>query len=113
MLDYINYISQIPCPTDRPIKPPQPKNPNSENVKAWADELEGWERTIKSYNASVSVYREDQARLDALMKMDILKEYGLEGHPKAEKIWTMARESDGSFLSLCTKVEELADLVLG
>ncbi len=112
MLDYTNYVSQIPCPTNRPIKPPYPKNPTPQNARVWADDLEAWEKTNKHYNDLVAVYREDQSRLDELMKADILKEYGLEGHPKAEKVWNLAREADGGFTNLCYKVEELADLVL-
>jgi hypothetical protein len=70
--------------------------------------LEGAER-----EAARKAYREEESRLAEVFKADALAEVGLTGHPKADKVYSLATEYGHSagFSEVMNYLPDLADLV--
>lgn len=60
-----------------------------------------------------AAYSKEQGLLEARFKEDLLKEHGVVGHPKVEKVWALAWDYGHShgFHSVAGFFAELADLI--
>jgi len=58
-------------------------------------------------------YREEEARLTALLKSDLEKEFKVAGHPKAGKLWELAWEKGHAYgySEVCLEYSVLAELL--
>jgi hypothetical protein len=94
-MDTEKYTNQDPYP-ERPKKPA--KSRGAEDTPAqhrkYVDELEAWERDMEKYRTDVVAWRSTQQHLDSQFKVDVLEEYGLTGHPKADLVFMVKREVD-------------------
>lgn len=63
--------------------------------------------------ADTKVWREDNRRLQAEFKKDLLEDLGLTGHPKAEDLYRIAWDNShcGGYLEVYEFAEELAELL--
>jgi len=125
MLNYENYKNTLPHPIspDKPVKPiPLNSKATSQDVKIHIEMLEAYEKALKAYEeTSLKNYKEEKEayekekyRLQALFKKDAIEESGLEGHPKAEKAFTLAyREGhSGGYFDVYYYLTIFAELLL-
>ena len=115
-MDYAKYQIKprenlIPCPR----KPSLTTNrPNEAECQAYTVALKAYEIARKAYQAQWAELQKESHRLDAAFKADAIKECGLEGHPKADKAFSMAwdRGHSAGLPEVYMNLEELADLLL-
>lgn len=50
----------------------------------------------KNYTVAKLKYRHEDAKMFTNLKQDLIKEAGIEGHPKADKLWSLAYEQGHS-----------------
>lgn len=84
-------------------------NPNTTTVTEWG----AWEEAKKERKrAQHRLRREEDARLIALFKEDLEKEYGTVGHPKADRLFEMAwSHGDSLHLDVAYHYDDLSELV--
>jgi hypothetical protein len=68
------------------------KDSTPEDYHRYADELEEWNKDMVAYYAKSEKCRQKQFLLNEKFKEDVLAEFGLTGHPKADKVYAMAWE---------------------
>lgn len=112
-MNFDDYNVTIPYP-EKPRKPMMGKI-TPENARKWADELEAWQKELEEWNGKMDEYKRACNDLQQKFKEDVLRENGLEGHPKAEKVYYMAW-SEGhcngeGYGGVANWVEKLAELV--
>jgi hypothetical protein len=78
---------------------PYPKAPRS----SWGDEDK----------ALCAAYKADADRLDEQFKIDALQELGVSGHPKAQKLYSLAYEHGhtGGYSDIWSYLNDFADLI--
>jgi hypothetical protein len=110
-MNFDDYEVKIQYP-ERPRKPVMGDR-SVQGVRAYADALEKWEHDMVSHRIKLSVFRDEQVKLDERFKQDVLRENGLVGHPKAEKVFALAWEEGRSsgYSEVADRVERLAELV--
>jgi len=107
-----DYKITIPYP-NRPNKPFLAGNHSSKEASDYANALAKWEDDMVAHRMQLAAYREAQVKLDEHFKQDVLKEFGLEGHPKAKQVWDLAWEEGCSmgYEGVANRVERLAELI--
>ena len=79
---------------DYPSKPEKPYlkrgTETAATVREYADALAAWETSMVEYNRLITIFNTKQRELDAKFKVDVLAEYGLTGHPKANDVFEFA-----------------------
>jgi len=101
MLDYNKYENKVEYP-ERPSKPGL-KNDNPEAYIAYAQWLKGGK---EEHAAKQRAYHDEDARLVDLFKKDLLAEYGLTNHPKADSIFNYCWQ-EGHFGGYLCDVESV------
>lgn len=88
-------------------------DPTPEQLRLYADEVEQWEESMREYELEVARYRRAEGDSQRRFQNDILRECGLEGHPKADDVCTLAWEEGHSegYSGVALWVRKLADLV--
>lgn len=115
-MDYEKYKSKHH--DNMPICPRKPRltsnRPNEAECQAYAADLKAYTIAKEAYNAQWAEINKERQQLDAAFKADALKECGLEGHPKADKAFSMAwdRGHSGGLPEVYGYLEELAELLL-
>lgn len=111
------YETKLPYPA-------KPKNPSILSAKAGAlsdEELASVPKTKGDHEKAMADYREaraaydkDEARLLAQFQADLEAEFGVVGHPKADKLYALAWERGhaSGLAEVVTHYEELVDLVV-
>jgi hypothetical protein len=65
------------------------------------------------YAREVVAYTSEKMAKQELFKRDVLKEYGLQDHPRADKVFSLAwAEGNSEHSSVVQWVEKLAELLL-
>lgn len=112
-----DYETKLPYPM-------KPKNPSILNARVGslsADELASipktkaaYEKEMAEYPALRAAYNADEARLLAQFKADLEAEYGVVGHPKADKLYALAWEHGHSagLTEVVHYYEEFVELVV-
>jgi len=115
MTDFGKYKNTDPYP-EKPKKPrlQDQSRARAKDYREMADQVEEWEKKEQEFIAVYTAWREKQIRLDAKFKEDALRDVGLEGHPKAEIIWTKAWEDGHSAgrHEVYMRLESYAEIVL-
>ncbi len=79
---------------DYPTKPEKPylkrDTETAATVREYADALAAWETSMVEYNRLKTIFYNKQSELEAKFKVDVLAEYGLTGHPKANAVFELA-----------------------
>ncbi len=98
----------------KPVKPQYPLKDTAYQMREYAAHLEGYEQEMEVYTELIKQYRERQENLNEEFRVDVLEEYGLTEHPKADKVYTMAWDHGHSsgYYEVAQWVSELAELVL-
>lgn len=102
---------------DYPSRPEKPYlrrgTETAESVRKFADDLAIWETQMVEYNRLVDLYNIRQRKLEDKFKIDVLAEYGLTDHPKAEAVFALAWEEGHScgYSEVEIWVGRLAELV--
>jgi hypothetical protein len=112
-MDMTKYENDMPYPV-RPVHPLLKKGSTPDEVRAFADALEKYEKDLAEFNAAIKAYRAHDNELYSQFREDVLKEVGLTGHPKADSAFNFARDKAGD--SDCREeileiLEELAALM--
>ena len=99
--------------TPYPEAPRQPEMPRYGDLHKWREELAAWEKELQEWGLEVNEWRRADSVLNRKFKEDVLREYGLEGHPKAEKIYEISWSEGHSagLYGVKNWVEKLAELV--
>jgi hypothetical protein len=75
--------------------------------------------TLENYKNEIRLgrhkYNEDSAKIDQEFKLTLFKEYGVENHPKREKVFSMAWEKGyaSGYSEIELNFEELVELIVG
>lgn len=113
-MNFDDYKVTIPYP-DRPRKPIMEKGQKSEvtGLRRHADALEKWERDMEVYRKAADAWRKADAEANGRFRQDVLREAGMEGHPKADKVYALAWEEGHSagYSEIAIWVWKLAELV--
>lgn len=68
--------------------------------------------TLAKWDVDYTQYRDDQNRLDRQFRDDVEAEFGMTGHPKADVLWSKARErGDGDTDGTLDAYEDLHELI--
>jgi len=97
----------------RPIKPMMAvkmSDATSSSALVYAKALEGYEAEMVEYNQQKAAYDERKNELYAEFKKDLLEEFGLTNHPKAEQIFSYVWEK-GHACGLSDVYSEMSDIV--
>ena len=113
-MNFDDYKVTIPYP-EKPRKPMMPRAVLAENARKWADDLEAYEQELEVWTVKMDEYKRASNDLQQKFKEDVLRENGLEGHHKAEKVYSLAwsegcRSGEG-YAGVMNWVETLAELV--
>ena len=115
MLDFNKYHNKLPYPA-RPAKPFLPQDASPAAIRAYADDVERWEKELVVERAAMVSRRAEGKRLFDMFKADALAENGLTGHPKAEVLFGLAcaaaHEAEDENAEIANWVGKLAELLL-
>ena len=95
-----------------PVKPKKPNSSNIENREEaleFADKIDKWNKQMEIFRKEIEEWREEERKLLCKFEYDLLKEFGLENHPKKEKIFSYCWEKGHSF-GLNEVYNEMIDL---
>jgi hypothetical protein len=90
-MDFKIYKNTEDLP-DRPKKPSHIDCTTPNDWREYADRIESWEIEMTIYNEKIIKFRKKSFELENQFKIDALKEVGLDGHPKADKVYNKAWE---------------------
>lgn len=97
----------------RIVKPRLGRNPNAEQARVYANELEQYEINLLVYREQVAIYRAENKRLYDQFKLDLFEDAGLADHPKRETAFNLAKEYGGSgYSEIWITLQELAELMV-
>jgi hypothetical protein len=84
-----------------------------EMASRYAYELEQWSKEMVEWKAKMKLYEIASQEATNRFKKDVLKEYGLENHPKAEEVYAFAWQEGHAYglSEVAIWVSKLADLV--
>ena len=107
-----DYDTKLPYPKSA-TKPRLPAGHSAEEAAAYAAELKEWENYRGVYAEQKSAWHQDEARLTAQFKLDLLAELGIAEHPKADLLYEMAweRGHSGGLIEVLQVAEDLSDLL--
>ena len=112
-----DYVVTVPRPS-KPFKPSMGQFrvagvSEAQAARAYADAWDKWVKDTAVYLENRAIFLDAHVKLDARFKQDVLRENGLAGHPKAEKVWDLAWEEGCSagYEEVAARVERLAELV--
>ena len=78
-----------------------------------ADEIEQWDKAMEVYCQEVAAYTCEKMAKQEMFKRDVIKEYGLQDHPRADQVFSLAwAEGNAEHSSVVKWVEKLAELLL-
>ena len=111
-MNFDDYKVTVPYP-ERPRRPRLDAY-TADSINAHSVALVKWGKAQEAYLIQKRTYSDAQTMMLERFKTDVLKEYGLEGHPKADKVFAMAWEEGHSagYSEVAMWVEQLAELVL-
>jgi hypothetical protein len=78
-----------------PVRPLYPCSPVSIEIKAideWKEKMLKYQEEHRTYNERLKEYHIAQEAMQKRYKIDLIKDLGLEGNEKAEKIWELAEK---------------------
>lgn len=94
-MDYDKYKTKL----DWPTRPKAPAVLDKKASSLTADELAtlaqvkaDYDAAVVQHTADVKAYREDQAKLENDFRRDLIAEFGMTGHPMADKVYGKAWE---------------------
>ena len=113
-MDFEKYNAG-PLPT-KPKIPPRPdrRNTSPNEYRVYADRLEHYNQESELFSGVLANYRKKVADLENQFKVDALKEVGLEGHPKANVVYSKAWDLGHAYglSEVFIHLEGLAEIVL-
>lgn len=110
-MNFEKYAVQIPYP-DRPKKPTLASSlPTAAGARAYADALDQWDKDMITFREAEKAYREADHLVQLQFQNDVLKENGLENHPAAYKVYSLAWDEGhaNGYSEVASWVEKLAD----
>ncbi len=112
MKDLAYYSNTGPYP-DKPMKPGRPGiSASPAYLRIHADAVEKYEKDMVEYRKLEEAYRRKVADLEAEFRKDLLEEFGLTNHPKADKIYSYVWDKGHSsgYGEMYNIMSDLADL---
>jgi hypothetical protein len=112
-MNFDDYKVTTPYP-EKPRKPMILRAAlTAENARKWADDLEVYEKEMEEFVVKAERWKCIENSLCCKFKQDVLEMNGLKGHPKAEKVYSMAWSQGHSagYTEVAYWVEKLAELV--
>jgi hypothetical protein len=113
-MDFADYNVTV----DYPLRPKTLRHKLSDDLtpemaSKYAYELEQWSKEMAAWKAKLKIYEIASQEATNRFKKDVLKEYGLENHPKAEKVYALAWQEGHAYglEEVAIWVEKLANLV--
>lgn len=79
-----------------PVKPTLDRKGGADAADDYAKKLREYEKAMPAYREARDAYRAEDNRLTQQFRADLEAEYGLTGHPKADKLWNLAWEEGHS-----------------
>ena len=107
-MNFEYYKNSCPCPNS-PIKPSPPRPETPDALRAYADDLEQWEKQDEEWREEASAWHKKSGELDQEFRHDALLELGLQDHPKADVLFQLAHarcQHEGH----CAVFHEMQDL---
>lgn len=97
-----------------PTHPRKPERIKFANNSSYGMAMDVWEEQMDEYRESLLKYKQEQARLIALFRNDVLKSLGLFAHPRADVLWKLAwdRGHASGLTEVATEMEELSELMM-
>lgn len=114
MLDFDKYKVGFMCP-QKPSKPRvDDRHATSASARLYLKDIEEWELKMVEYEAKRDEWRKAEAEAVSAFKKDVLEEYGLAGHPKADKVYALASQEGHScgLMEVAGWVQKLSEIVL-
>lgn len=110
--DFIYYSGKMLRMPTKPTKPAISRNPTAIEARAFADALEEYEREMKAYNESLSLYRYEVESLLNKFKDKVRAEYSL-SEASFNVIWSEAcdRSHSGGLQEVYYEFDRLYDFV--
>lgn len=114
MLDFDKYKVGFLYP-QKPSKPRvDDRHATSASARLYLKEIEEWELKMVEHEAKRAAWHKAEADAVNAFKKDVLEEYGLAGHPKADKVYALAWQEGHSagLMEVAGWVQKLSELVL-
>jgi len=110
-MDLSQFKNTKPYP-ERPKPPVLPKNPTPDDYRKHATALEGHADVVETFNKARQAYDNEECRIDNLAMEAMLKDVGLDKHPKRAKIYYYAweRGHSGGYNDVWCVLCDIADL---
>jgi hypothetical protein len=104
-LDAGKYENKVPASYE--ILPVDPDNMTVRQAEAHREAEKEKKRTQRQ------LHRQEQGRITAMVKADLEAEHGIAGHPKADKLWSLAWDDGHSagYYDVIGYYEEFVELV--
>ena len=97
-----------------PVKPTLDRKGGADAADAYAKALRAYEKAMPAHREARDAHRAEDNRLREQFRADLEAEYGLTGHPKADKLWALAWEDGHSsgFNEVALHYDRFAELVI-
>jgi len=111
-----DYATKLPSPT-RPGMPPLlarlARTLTDDEIRILPQVKAEYDAASLAYRDAISMRRADASRLEHAFRDDMEDEFGMAGHPKADKLYELAYTRGGSdgWEAILAEYETLADLV--
>jgi hypothetical protein len=111
-MDYEKYKNRDPFPSV-PQRPRLDKNAKPSEIREHANAVEKFEEDFKKYRLLSGEWRIKDQELMRQFVHDVLEEYGILDHPKADKLYAIAWDHGhaSGFEEVAYWVRELAELI--
>ena len=100
---------------DRPRKQPILTSAHStaEDARKHWMAMQEWEKNMEAFKVAIKAYHKEEGELMARFREDVLRENGLNGHPKADKVYARAWEEGhaNGLYEVSIWVSKLAEIV--
>lgn len=112
-MDYEKYENQMEYPT-KPVKPMLHSKATADEIRAFADKVEDYEKEATKYYEKRQQYNEETGRLSDEFKKDLLQEFGISEHPNADNIYAYAWAlgHSGGYSDVYSVINEMSDYKL-
>jgi len=116
MTSQYDFVNELNKKRDLNIYPTKPRKPVEstfgKEYHLYANALHKYDLDIIKYQSAMNEYRNKDNQAQSEFKISLFEYLGITDHPKAEKIYNMARSKGDSLDSIVEWAEELSELIL-
>lgn len=102
---------KFPYPT-KPNKPLIPKNATAALLTDLAHQMFVYEEEYEKYKTQVTLWRKESNDLHEKFKLEAFEYCGIEGHPKRERAFEMARRNNMAYSEILDELLDLSEIMV-